>query len=123
MTKTEKAFYVALIQNLPRYYNVFSKVRIEDFIDALYTNASEKNMYRNPIKSRHIDFLICDTYSAPLFAIELDGNTHITKKQKDIDEKKNKICKEAGIPLLRVQVGKNFSEEANIIKNRLFSLS
>ena len=60
------------------------KVRLEDFI--YVTNKQELYKYRGYIKSRHIDFLICDNDLHIKFAIELDDKTHNTEKAKSTDE-------------------------------------
>ena len=38
------------------------------------------------------------------FLLELDDNTHNTYYRKRLDNKKNLLCKESGITLLRVKI-------------------
>ena len=118
VNQSEKALYVVLTRVLPYYYNIFAKVRIEDVLEVTDEEYSKRQKYRGYIRSRHIDFLICDKNFFPLFAIELDGNSHYDKKQKEVDEKKNTIFRNGNLPLFRVRVGQNFEGEIRKIKEK-----
>ena len=71
-----------------------------------------KNNKRKSIRSRHIDFVLINKETGKGFkAIELDGSSHGSKTQQDSDSKKDMICKQAGIELVRIRVGDNFETE------------
>ncbi|MCK5490270.1 MAG: DUF2726 domain-containing protein [Candidatus Pacebacteria bacterium] len=78
MNASEQALYINLQKNLSDTFIVLSKVRIEDFVKVKTGIAKNKRFgFRNKIKSRHIDFLICDLATTkPILAIELDGASH-----------------------------------------------
>ena len=90
LTKSEYTFFKTLQKILDNdKYIICPKVRLEDFIDV--TDKQEIFKYRGYIKSRHVDFLICDNNLHILFAIELDDKTHNSEKAKNTDEFKNKL--------------------------------
>lgn len=112
LTKTEYKFFIELKEICAQYnYIICPKVRLEDFIDV--TNKEKSYKYRGYIKSRHIDFLICDNNLHILKAIELDDYTHNTDKSKKTDEFKNKLFETIGIKLYRINV-KNASYKDDI---------
>jgi hypothetical protein len=49
----------------------------------------------------HFDFIISRDYQ-PLYAVEFDGPSHSTDKQRERDTKKDRLCKLDGLPILRV---------------------
>jgi hypothetical protein len=51
----------------------------------------------------HFDFLISDEDFFPLFAVEFDGPFHKTEKQRERDQRKNRLCEQFELPLLRVR--------------------
>lgn len=114
LTKPEATFY-----NILKYkcdineLTVCPKVRMEDFIGV--RNIREKQSYRGRIKSRHVDFLICDRYLNPLCGIELDDSSHNTWKAKKADNFKNELYKAINLPLFRVQTGTDFESQVNKI--------
>lgn len=111
-TKSEYMFFSELEkQNNGKYY-IFSKVRLEDIIQVVPTlEWKTKNNKRKSIRSRHIDFVLINKETGKVFkAIELDGNSHNGNKQHESDNKKDLICKQAGIELIRVRVGENFKD-------------
>lgn len=58
---------------------------------------------RQRYKSRHFDFLICSKDNLkPILAIELQDNTHKTKKAKYIDILKSKLCEHANLNFLQL---------------------
>ena len=104
LTKTEYAFYKILKEECDkRNYLICPKVRMEDFLEV--TNEEEKMKYRGYIKSRHIDFIICDEDLHMLCGMELDDYTHNFKNAQKIDRFKNEVFKTIDLPLYRIQVG------------------
>lgn len=60
--------------------------------------------YRGYIKSRHIDFIICDKNLHILFGLELDDKTHSYNKAKKADNFKDELFKIIQIPLERLDI-------------------
>lgn len=116
LTKSEYTFFKALQKILDNdKYIICPKVRLEDFIDV--TDKQEIFKYRGYIKSRHVDFLICDNNLHILFAIELDDKTHNSEKAKNTDEFKNKLFEKIGIKLYRIKTEDNYEISINNIIN------
>ena len=114
LTKTEYKFYKILKEKCDsKNILIFPKVRLEDFIDI--TSKQNKQKYRNYIKSRHIDFLLCNKNLNIIAAIELDDNSHNTQKAIKIDEFKNKLFQKIGIPLNRIKVASDYEYQINNI--------
>lgn len=110
---SERKFYEMLIQQLPNRYFCLSKIRLEDFIGV--NKDLEKSDYwssRGYIKSRHVDFLICDRGTgAPLLSIEVDGGSHRAKSRQERDALVDKIHADVGLKILHVRVGGSFQAE------------
>lgn len=110
LTKTEYSFYTILKQKCDTYnYLICPKVRLEDFIDV--TTNIDKLKYRGYIKSRHVDFIICDNKLNIIAAIELDDSSHLNIKSQKTDEFKNNLFKTIGIPLYRIMIAKQQYDE------------
>ncbi len=106
----EKAFFSALLTHLPRGYYPQGKVRLEDIIGVRKgLPYKDTQSLRGRVKSRHIDFLIIDRDGRPVLGIELDGNSHQTKRAIENDHVKTALFAAAGISLRRVRVGDDFN--------------
>lgn len=117
---SEKALFYALLTNLPAGFYPQGKVRLEDIIGVKKTvEYKQRQSLRGRIKSRHVDFLIIDIHGQPLLAIELDGESHRTKRAIDNDAVKTALFAAAGIPLRRVRVGEDFNHIAATIGSQL----
>ncbi len=121
MNKTEKTFFDILKKELGSDYNIFSKIRIEDFVGVKKTGAPKNELFglRGRIKSRHVDFLLCDNLMKPVMAIELDGSSHKSQKMIERDNFINGLYSDVGLPIKHVRVGSKFFEEINDIKKEL----
>lgn len=114
VTPTERRF-MAVLDNVARSrWRVFSKVRMEDIICVpRNTPAKLRNSMRGRIKSRHIDFVLCDPSSmAFLCALELDDRSHERESVKERDAFVNEAFSNAGIPLLRIPACKQYDANA-----------
>ena len=102
LTKNEYAFY-KILKNKCDQNNILicPKVRLEDIVEV--TTKENIIKYRGYIRSRHIDFLLCDEKLNVLCAVELDDNSHNTTKAKKTDTMKDNICKAAKLPLYRIK--------------------
>ena len=94
------------------------KVRMEDFIQVNVSSYAEKQKYRSKIKSRHIDFMLCDNKLQILAGIELDDKSHNKEEAQKNDEFKNQVFFNLGLPLYRVKVkSENYADEIEQIMN------
>lgn len=112
LTKSEYFFYNELLNRI-QYYNIVicPKVRLEDFIDV--TDKQHKQKYRGYIKSRHVDFLLCDNKLNIVGAVELDDPSHDSIKAQKTDEFKNNIYKTIGIRLYRITYKEDYALQIN----------
>ena len=110
LTKTEYKFYKELrVVCDKKNIIICPKVRLEDFIDV--TCNEEKAKYRGYIKSRHVDFILCDNDLNILAAIELDDYSHNYESAKKTDEFKDNLFKQIGIPLNRIKVASDYKQQ------------
>jgi hypothetical protein len=89
--------------------HVFAKVRLEDVVEVKAGDERARQIGRNRIKSRHIDFLLTDAASRPILAVEVDGGSHRTARAAEGDELKNQVLARAGVPLVRLRVGEDWA--------------
>lgn len=102
LTKTEYAFYSLLKSECDKANLIICpKVRMEDFINV--TDKQNYTKYRGHIKSRHIDFLLCNAKLQIIGAIELDDNSHNKSKAQKTDDFKNNVFKAIELPLFRIK--------------------
>lgn len=115
LSNAEFSFYKCLIKAIPDTHTVMSKCRIEDII-YVPKGTSNYMKYRGYIKSRHVDFVICEKKDMQTkLVIELDDKSH--KQNCEIDNRKNEILKSAKIPLVRVPAQRTYNIEQ--IKNEI----
>ena len=123
MNESEQALFINLQKALGDTYIVLSKVRIEDFVEVGKEKAhSYRNHWglRGRIKSRHVDFLVCDRATTkPLLAIELDGKSHNGAQRKKRDDFVDELYNAISLPIEHIPVGGNFSELSQKIKEAL----
>lgn len=79
---------------------VYPKVRLADFMQIDRSGISDFE-YSYAMRA-HVDFLVVNSNSDPIFAVEFDGPTHKRAVQQTRDDLKNQLCKRFGLPLLRV---------------------
>lgn len=103
LTSAELHFYSALFQSLGASIAIAIKPRLADIID------TSDNGCFNKIKSKHVDFVLCDPFTLrPLLAIELDDGSHATKRAKESDSVKDFALKTAGIQSVRVATARSY---------------
>lgn len=112
LTDNELNFYKQL-KILTDKYNliIFTKIRLADIINT--NNISDFNK----IKSKHIDFVICDNNTKPICFIELDDSTHNNYKNQKNDNIKNNIMYKVGIKIIRFNVKKDY--DLKELENRI----
>lgn len=119
LTKTEYNFYTILKNRCDQInYLICPKVRLEDFIKV---TAQEKMKYRGYIKSRHIDFLICNSWLKIIAAIELDDPSHNTRKAQNTDTFKNKLFETINLPLYRIKTNDYYLQKIDEILKQIKS--
>jgi very-short-patch-repair endonuclease len=101
LSVAEKEFYNILrIIVEKNNYLLFAKVRLEDLL-WIPKHTDNRVGLRNRIKSRHVDFVICDKVDIrPLLVIELDDSSHEREDRKIRDEFVNQVLRGAGLPIL-----------------------
>lgn len=119
LTKAEYSFYMT-IRPLCDMYNIIicPKVRLEDIAE-VKKDTDNKLKYRGYVKSRHIDFMLCDNKLHILAGLELDDNTHKNNvDQIKSDNFKNKLFETIGLTLFRVKMseGDYTAQFNNILK-------
>lgn len=119
LTKTEYTFFKVLSSFCEEKNLLFCpKVRMEDFLTV--TDKQNHTKYRGYIKSRHIDFIICDKSLHMLCGIELDDKSHNTEKAQKTDSFKNKVFEQINLPLFRIRTTSNYKTELDNIYKELF---
>lgn len=113
LTKTEYAFYHVLKEKCDSHnLLICPKVRMEDFLNV--TDKQNLMKYRGYIKSRHIDFLLCDSKLHILAGLELDDSSHNTEKAKTTDAFKDNVFQAIGLPLYRIKTADKNTYEAQL---------
>jgi hypothetical protein len=80
--------------------HVFPKVRLKD-IFPVASSGITNDEFRFCLQA-HFDFSVTDEQYEPLFAVEFDGDVHLTPEQRVRDERKNALCTRFELPLLRI---------------------
>lgn len=114
--RSEFIFYQIIKSKLPNNFMIFSKTRIEDFIrvkEGFW--AKETYGLRSRIKSRHVDFLICNENGKPLVAIEIDWLSHMNLERQKRDSFVDNLYNEVWLPIHHIRVGENFEERISKI--------
>ena len=113
LTGNELKYYNKLKETLANTeYIIFSKVRLADLIKT--HNYSDFNK----IRSKHIDFVICNKETNPLLFIELDDSSHRITKNHENDIKKDIILKKVGINIIRTKINE-LDNNMNLIIEKL----
>lgn len=103
LTRAEHECYDALIAAVGNEYHIFAQVHLGSILDETVRGQNWKAA-RSHIDRKSIDFLLCDkNYISPKLAIELDDKSHQLPQRQIRDTEVERILREAGIPLLRLQ--------------------
>ena len=119
MTPAERSFFGVLEQALEQNWYIFSKVRLEDIIQ-VKKGIDKKKAFglRNRIKSRHIDFILCDRKTLEtVMCIELDDASHKRKDRIERDKFIDSALSVADVPIVRIPAKASYSVE--FIKSQL----
>lgn len=124
LTKTEYIFYRVLkVECDKRDFLICPKVRMEDFLKVTEKDYKSRLKYRGYIKSRHIDFLICDKNLYLLAGIELDDSSHNREEAQRVDNFKNNVFQTIQIPLYRIPTSrKGYQQQIQRVLDELVDM-
>jgi hypothetical protein len=113
VTNTEKVFLQVLLSIIPpNDFYILTKVRLADIVQ-VRKGTKDYVKHFNKIKSKHIDFVICDRVDfQPLLSIELDDPSHLKEEAKRRDYVKDKVLEASEIPILRIKTQKKYDKES-----------
>ena len=120
-TQTEAAFLTTLNHALDNVLNTNNRCVVQKEVSIAHV-FQENDSYDDLFYTGRFDFVVYEKgykgQDIPILAIELDGKEHYENKMvKARDEKKNKICREHGFELIRVE--NSYARRYNYIKNIL----
>ena len=123
MNKSERIFFDILKRELDDAYHIFPKIRVEDFVGVKKTGVPKNKFFglRGRIKSRHVDFLLCNKSMRPVMAIEIDGLSHKSEKAIERDNFINILYEDIKLPIRHIRVGSKFIDEVESIKQELLT--
>ena len=97
----EPVVHTILLRHLAKKgFRIYPKVRLSDAIgkdEGEYLSAREFDYFTRS----HLDFLVVKN-ETPVFAVEFDGQSHSAPEAVERDVLKNRLCKAADLPLLRI---------------------
>lgn len=111
ISKSEQNFYNVIRSAVPEGYCVFPQINLAAFIKRTDNARFQNELFRN------VDFLITDATYSPKLIIEINDQTHLSIDRKERDEKVQKICEEAGIPIVKLWT--SYGTNAEYIKKRI----
>lgn len=102
MTKAEHEFYDTLSKAVGNEYLIFAQVHLPTLLDNKVVGQNWRGAFRH-ISEKSVDFVLCDkVYISPKLAIELDDRTHERPERQERDHEVERMLKNAGMPLLRL---------------------
>lgn len=110
LTQNEYHFYKALVPIAnEKSLTICPKVRLADIIEP-QKGQHWKGAFAK-IKSKHIDFLLCEGPLIPILAIELDDNSHNRAERIERDQFVDQALQQSGIPIIHTQGNGNLKEK------------
>ena len=109
----ERSFLGVLERAVDDDTRILGKVRLADLIDVRKgLSKGVRQGALNRIRSKHVDFILCDVNSAALLCgIELDDSSHERADRRKRDEFVRRAFEAAGLPLLRFPARQGYSLE------------
>ena len=105
----EREFYRLLRGLMGRDNHILSMVRMADVL-WLSNETEDRKFHNNNILCKHFDYVICDKLKfEPILVIELDDPKHQWEHRWQIDNFKDRACKVAGLPILRIKVQEKYN--------------
>ena len=105
LTKNEYYFYKRLKEIADKHnFCVLTKVRLADLVEVNHeAKKNEKLKYFSKIKSKHIDFILCNKENLyPELLIELQDNSHNNKNRIERDNFIKKIAEKTNYKIIFV---------------------
>ena len=120
LSKAEKYFY-NILREIFGTYTILAKVRVADLVEANQRHPNWQSNF-NRIKSKDIDFIICDAWLCPLLAVELDGSSHKGIDRQQRDALVDQILKDAALEIVHVPRQKRYfhNEIRQLLLPKLF---
>ena len=112
LSKNEKEFLRKLDRIVGARYRVFVQVRLADLVD-VETGASNRSRWKaiSRVFAKSVDFVICNrTTFDPVMVLEVDDRSHEAADRRRRDQLVNRVCAEAGLPLVRFKARFLYSE-------------
>lgn len=111
LTKSEMNFYHSLKLNVGDKAIICPKVGLKDLFYVSKTAGKDYMKYFGKIAQKHVDFVLCDPASMkPLCGIELDDESHTSKKSYARDLFVEKVYKDANFYLIRLSSKSGYSQ-------------
>ena len=114
LSNSEQNFYRAILSAVPEGFCVFPQINLATFIRRTDNVRFHNELFRN------VDFLITDAAFLPKLVVEINDQTHHSPERKERDEKVQKICEEAGIPILKLWT--NYGVNVDYIRGRILDI-
>ncbi len=116
LTKNEYYFYRSLREIADKHnFSVLTKVRLADLVEVNHeVKDKEKLKYFSKIKSKHIDFILCNKENLyPELLIELQDNSHNKEKRINRDEFIKKVAEKAKYKIIFVYSANGLEDKIN----------
>lgn len=111
LTRAEHEFYNALVDAVGGEYRIFAQVHLPILVDHAIRGQNWRAALAH-INRKSVDFVLCDkTYLSPKLAIELDDKSHERPDRQERDREVERILREAGVPLLRLENRDSFNPD------------
>ena len=113
MNSSERVFFETLRRAVSDKFDIYPQVNLDKIFKVKYLgNKFAFNGAKWAIDRRSVDYLLVEKATqSPKIAIELDGSSHERQDRIERDEKVGSIFDHNGIPLIRFNVGENFTED------------
>ncbi len=109
MTDAERAFFHTLQNAIANRYLIFPQIELQSIVKQ--TGNLSPNVW-GILKNSRVDFVLAHAkFLAPILVIELDDSSHTQATTQSRDKIKERILRDAKIPLLRFRVGDAWSAE------------
>ena len=108
LSRAEKHFY-GILKRVVTPHTVLAKVRLADLVEADERHLLRKSNF-DYIKSKHIDFVVCDAALCPIIAVELDDSSHQRPDRQARDRDVDRILEIAELQILHVPVAQSYDE-------------
>lgn len=107
----ERSFLGVLDQAVGSEHRVFGKVRVADLaaVKPGLGNAARQGAL-NRVAAKHFDFVVCRASDLSVVcAVELNDNSHSSKRAQVRDELLTNVCEAIGLPLFQVPAKRAYS--------------